>query len=143
MNATRSHSRFRLERQHGGARRQRLERRQRPDRRPAFGLRLGGGDDGRLPAEQGRPPGLPAGGRCALHDARRRGRGKPADLAGTQPAYDPQSPYADGQGLVAQPNVDPVQETVNQIGALNAFKANVDVLKVSDEMQPQSLLAIA
>ena len=61
---------------------------------------------------------------------------------GTQPAYDPQSPYADGQGLVAQPNVDPNQETVNQIGALSAFKANAAVLEVSDQMQ-KSLLAIA
>ena len=61
---------------------------------------------------------------------------------GTQPAYDPQSPYADSQGLVAQPNVDPNQEAVNQIGALSAFKANVAVLEVSDEMQ-KSLLAIA
>jgi flagellar basal-body rod protein FlgC len=61
---------------------------------------------------------------------------------GTQPAYDPQSPYADGQGLVAQPNVDPSQEAVNQIGALSAFQANVSVLKVADEMQ-KSLLAIA
>ena len=61
---------------------------------------------------------------------------------GTQPAYDPQSPYADSQGLVAQPNVDPTQEAVNQIGALSAFQANVAVLEVSDEMQ-NSLLAIA
>lgn len=61
---------------------------------------------------------------------------------GTKPAYDPQSPYADGQGLVAQPNVDPNQEAANQIGAFAAFKANVAVLKVADEMQ-KSLLAIA
>jgi flagellar basal-body rod protein FlgC len=61
---------------------------------------------------------------------------------GTQPAYDPQSPYANAQGLVAQPDVDQNQETVGQIGTLTAFKANLAVLKVSDEMQ-QSLLAIA
>lgn len=61
---------------------------------------------------------------------------------GTQPAYAPQSPYANGQGLVAQPNVDPNQEAVNQIDALSAFKANIAVLKVADEMQ-KSLLAIA
>jgi len=61
---------------------------------------------------------------------------------GTQPAYDPQSPYADAQGLVAQPGVDPNQEAVNQIGALSAFRANLAVLQVSDDMQ-KSLLAIA
>jgi flagellar basal-body rod protein FlgC len=61
---------------------------------------------------------------------------------GTQPAYDPQSSYADAQGLVAQPDVDENQEAVNQIGALSAFKANLAVLRASDEMQ-QSLLAIA
>ena len=60
---------------------------------------------------------------------------------GTQPAY-PQSPYADSQGLVAQPDVDSTEETVNQIGALSAFQANVAVLEVSNEMQ-KSLLAIA
>jgi flagellar basal-body rod protein FlgC len=59
----------------------------------------------------------------------------------TRPAYDPQSPDADAEGLVAAPNVDPVQERVNQIEALNAYKANVTVLEVSDQMQ-QSLLAI-
>jgi flagellar basal-body rod protein FlgC len=61
---------------------------------------------------------------------------------GTQPAYDPQSPYADAQGLVAQPDVDENQEAVNQIGALSAFQANLTVLRVSDDMQ-KSLLAIA
>ena len=61
---------------------------------------------------------------------------------GTQPAYDPQSPDADAQGLVAQPDVDETQESVNQIGALSAFQANLAVLRVSDEMQ-KSLLAIA
>jgi flagellar basal-body rod protein FlgC len=60
----------------------------------------------------------------------------------TQPAYDPQSPYADPQGLVAQPEVDENQEAVNQIGALSAFQANLAVLRVSDDMQ-KSLLAIA
>ena len=61
---------------------------------------------------------------------------------GTEPAYDPQSPYADAQGLVAQPNVDENQEAVNQIGALSAFQANLAVLRASDDMQ-KSLLAIA
>ena len=60
----------------------------------------------------------------------------------TSPAYDPASPSANAQGLVAMPNVDLSREMVGQMGALNAFKANLATLKVADEMQ-QSLLAIA
>jgi flagellar basal-body rod protein FlgC len=61
---------------------------------------------------------------------------------GSQPAYDPTSPAADAQGMVAAPNVDPAQEMVGQMGALRSYQANLATLKVADEMQ-KSLLAIA
>jgi flagellar basal-body rod protein FlgC len=60
----------------------------------------------------------------------------------TTPAYDPTSPAANAQGLVAAPNVDLNQEVVGQIGALAAYQANLAVIKTSDRMT-KSLLAIA
>jgi flagellar basal-body rod protein FlgC len=60
----------------------------------------------------------------------------------TEPAYDPTSPFADANGLVARPNVDPATEIVGQTSSLLSFKANLASLKVAEEMQ-QSLLAIA
>jgi flagellar basal-body rod protein FlgC len=61
---------------------------------------------------------------------------------GSEPEYDPTSPAADAQGLVAAPNVDPANEMVGQMGALRSYQANLATLRVADEMQ-QSLLAIA
>lgn len=60
----------------------------------------------------------------------------------SEPAYDPTSPAADAQGMVAAPNVDTAQEMVGQMGALRSYQANLATLKVADKMQ-QSLLAIA
>lgn len=59
-----------------------------------------------------------------------------------EPAYDPEAPFANADGLVAEPNVDLNQETVDQMSALSTFQANLATLKVADEMQ-KSLLAIA
>lgn len=57
------------------------------------------------------------------------------------PAYDPGAPFANAEGLVAEPNVDLNRETVDQMSALSTFQANLATLKVADEMQ-KSLLAI-
>lgn len=43
--------------------------------------------------------------------------------------YDPSAPFANLQGIVAAPNVDPATEAVNQISALAAFRANLAVFK--------------
>ena len=48
--------------------------------------------------------------------------------------YDPTAPFADGGGMVAAPNVDPVAEQVEQITARASFMANLAVLKTADEM---------
>jgi flagellar basal-body rod protein FlgC len=48
-------------------------------------------------------------------------------------AYDPSAPFANLQGMVAAPNVDPVAETVNQISAAAAFQANLSVFKAADK----------
>jgi flagellar basal-body rod protein FlgC len=56
-----------------------------------------------------------------------------------QTAYDPSASYADARGLVATPNVDPAIEAVNQIEALNQFKASVNLFKVGEEMMAAAL----
>jgi flagellar basal-body rod protein FlgC len=56
-----------------------------------------------------------------------------------QAAYDPSAAYADSRGLVATPNVDPAIEAVNQIEALNQFKASVNLFKIGEEMMATAL----
>ncbi len=44
-------------------------------------------------------------------------------------AYDPNAPYADGNGLVAEPKVDLTSEIVQQMVARYSFAANAAVLR--------------
>lgn len=60
--------------------------------------------------------------------------GKPA-----VPTYDPTSPYADAQGMIAAPDVDIVSEMIDQLTAKLTYDANLSVVKTADEMQ-QSLI---
>lgn len=46
-------------------------------------------------------------------------------------SYKPSSPAADAQGLVAQPKVNPVQQSVEALTAANAFTANAQSLQTS------------
>ena len=48
--------------------------------------------------------------------------------------YDPSSPFANDQGLVASPNVDMTREVLNEIQAVNAYKASARVVEASNEM---------
>src|SRR5689334_19247481 len=61
-----------------------------------------------------------------------------ANVTSRQPPYtvqySPGSPYADQNGLVGAPNVDLATEAVNQITAINAYKANLKVLQVADDL---------
>ena len=47
-------------------------------------------------------------------------------------SYDPTAPFADGQGMVAVPNVDFATEAVNQISASVAFQANLKVFQAAN-----------
>jgi flagellar basal-body rod protein FlgC len=47
-------------------------------------------------------------------------------------AYDPNAPFANLQGMVAAPNVNPAAEAVNQITASLAFKANLAAFKAAE-----------
>jgi flagellar basal-body rod protein FlgC len=48
---------------------------------------------------------------------------------GTVTGYDPTAPYADKNGLVAVPNVDIVNETLQQITARDDFQLNAKVIQ--------------
>ena len=54
-------------------------------------------------------------------------------------AYAPDSPFANADGMVGAPNVDLAEEAVNLKLAEISYKANVQTLKVADEMS-QALL---
>jgi flagellar basal-body rod protein FlgC len=56
--------------------------------------------------------------------------------------YSPDSPYADKNGLVGAPNVDLATEAVNQITAINAYKANLRVLQVADDLDRETIDAL-
>lgn len=66
------------------------------------------------------------------------GGGTSATVNAVSPAsvstYDPGAPYADGNGMVAMPNVDFASEIVQQLMAQIAFAANVKVLKADAQM---------
>lgn len=71
------------------------------------------------------------------------GGGTRASLVALDPAtiaeYAPDESYADADGMVAAPNVDPVGETLARVEASNAYRANVAVLKTGDEMTRESI----
>ena len=48
-------------------------------------------------------------------------------------AYDPSAPFANLQGMVAAPNVDPVAESVNLTTASLAFRANLAVFEAANK----------
>jgi flagellar basal-body rod protein FlgC len=59
------------------------------------------------------------------------------------PEYQPDSPQADENGLIAAPNVDPVTETTTQISALSAYKANLAVIRTQDDMEREAINTVA
>ena len=59
---------------------------------------------------------------------------QPATTSSSLLAYNPASPYANVQGMVAQPNVDMPTEIVNMKEAANSFRASLAAYKVSSQM---------
>jgi flagellar basal-body rod protein FlgC len=57
------------------------------------------------------------------------------------PAYDPEAPYADANGMVASPNVDLADEMIQQMVARYTFAMNARVLRTDADMT-KSLLDI-
>ena len=60
-----------------------------------------------------------------------------------QTAYDPAASYANSQGLVAAPNVDPVTEALNQIESVNQFKASANLFKIGEELDQTTLKLVS
>ncbi len=55
------------------------------------------------------------------------------------PAYQPDSPYADSSGMVAQPDVDPVNELVGQMQAMQQYRASAALIEADDKLQKTTL----
>jgi len=56
--------------------------------------------------------------------------------------FAPELPFADQQGLVAAPNVDLATERVDQLAAINAYRANLRVIEVAQELDRETLDAL-
>ena len=61
----------------------------------------------------------------------------------TVPAYDPSAPYANGQGMVAAPNVNLASEIVQQLTAQLSFAANAQLVKADHKMTASLLDVVA
>jgi flagellar basal-body rod protein FlgC len=75
------------------------------------------------------------------------GGGISASIAPALPSYSlsyaPSSPYANAQGMVATPNVDPVREVTDEIGAKLAYRANLATLRVADSTERSLIDTVA
>ena len=54
-------------------------------------------------------------------------------------AYDPSHPDANGEGMVAMPNISLVEETADMMSASRAYEANVTVVKSAKRMAMKAL----
>ncbi|HLH08050.1 MAG TPA: flagellar basal body rod protein FlgC [Terriglobales bacterium] len=61
------------------------------------------------------------------------------DPAPPQMRYDPSHPDANPQGYVAYPNVEPVREMVDLLGAVRAYEINSSAVQAVKQMIQQSL----
>lgn len=62
-----------------------------------------------------------------------RAETRPVDPSSV-PAYQPDSPMADAEGMVAAPNVSLEKELVEQMLAKRVYQANASVIRTQDEM---------
>ena len=56
-----------------------------------------------------------------------------------RPKYDPDSPYADEQGYVMVPDIDPVVEQINAMEAARSYEANIIAAEATKSMMAQAL----
>ena len=66
-----------------------------------------------------------------------------ASQPGDTPSYDPDSPYADGQGMVATPDVNVADQTVAIMQASQQYHASVAALNAENKMQRTALHMLA
>jgi flagellar basal-body rod protein FlgC len=65
------------------------------------------------------------------------------DQGPLRPVLEPGSPYADEEGYVYYPNVDPVIEQMNAMEASRAYEANISALEATKSMFSIALQIIA
>jgi len=65
------------------------------------------------------------------------------DENGYSVIYDPQSIFANEDGMIAIPKVDLAEEAVNVLMTKSAFKANLSIIKVEEEMMGELLDTLA
>lgn len=79
----------------------------------------------------------------AITDNAGNGGGVKADIIpknpGFVPAYDPNSPFANEDGIIGAPNVDLAEEAVNLQIATLSYKANLKTLQVAKETTEELL----
>jgi len=57
--------------------------------------------------------------------------------------YDPGHPFADGDGYVDHPNIDPSIEMINAIEAMRAYEANITAVEATKSMLQATLRLLA
>ena len=62
-----------------------------------------------------------------------------SDPSEPQMVYDPTHPDADSKGYVKMPNVNPVVEMMEMMGASRAYEANISAMSVSKDMANKTL----
>ncbi len=65
------------------------------------------------------------------------------DQGALRPVLEPGSPYADADGYVYYPNIDPVVEQMNAMEATRAYEANITALEATKSMFSIALQIIA
>jgi flagellar basal-body rod protein FlgC len=53
--------------------------------------------------------------------------------------YDPGHPDADAEGYVSEPNINPVEEEVNLMGAARSYQANISAVQATKNMIASAL----
>jgi flagellar basal-body rod protein FlgC len=61
------------------------------------------------------------------------------DTSPPEMRYEPGSPEANAQGFVAYPNVNPVNEMVDLLGAVRAYELNSSAVQATKQMIQQSI----
>ena len=65
------------------------------------------------------------------------------DQAAFEKKYEPGHPYADDQGYVSYPNIEPTMEMINALEASRAYEANITAAEATKRMLQTSLRILA
>ena len=63
------------------------------------------------------------------------------DPSPSRMVFDPKNPLADGQGYVAMPNINPIDEMTDMISASRAYQTNVEMMNTTKSLL-QKVLSI-